>query len=64
MLKSLRQRDNRCERTFQTLIFVWTTNTKNLKTKPSYIYSTTTNQNTFKDNSGMLYLTSLLEGEK
>ena len=30
-------------------MFVWTTNTKNQQTKPSYIYNITTNQNTSKD---------------
>ena len=30
-------------------IFIWTTNTKNQQTKPSYIYSTTTNQITYKE---------------
>ena len=30
-------------------MFVWTTNTKNQQIKPSYIYNTTTNQNTSKE---------------
>ena len=49
MLKRLRQRGNLYDWTFQTFFFVWTTNTKNQQTKPSYIYNTTTTQNTSKE---------------